>query len=159
MHVSLSSRHRSRQNPRDLRRWAGLNQGFVLRQCARHGASGCRTRLGSAGHSWGGRHGHANCFFSVLFLRKSSGNTDSDDVPGWNAFDQPNAAPRGPQCVGNDGIDWRGTHYPLRQPRADQRVKFFGSTGSRPKFSEGYCLLQQQCRKRHSVCHRGLQSL
>jgi len=46
----------------------------------------------------------------------------------------------GLKCVGNDGIDWRGTHCPLRQPRADQRVKFFGSTGSRPKFSEGYCL-------------------
>ncbi len=30
----------------------------------------------------------------------------------------------GYQCVKNDGIDWRGTHYHLDQLRAGQRVKF-----------------------------------
>ena len=29
------------------------------------------------------------------------------------------------QCVRNDGIDWRGAQYPLKQLRAGQRVKFF----------------------------------
>ena len=31
----------------------------------------------------------------------------------------------GVQCVRNDGIDWRGAQYPLKQLRAGQRVKFF----------------------------------
>jgi hypothetical protein len=30
----------------------------------------------------------------------------------------------GYQCLKNGGIDWRGTHYPIDQLRAGQRVKF-----------------------------------
>ena len=30
----------------------------------------------------------------------------------------------GYKCLKNDGIDWRGTHYPLDQLRAGQRIKF-----------------------------------
>ncbi|MGB7951660.1 MAG: glycosyltransferase family 2 protein, partial [Candidatus Binatia bacterium] len=30
----------------------------------------------------------------------------------------------GYQCLKNDGIDWRGTHYPLDQLKSGQRVKF-----------------------------------
>jgi hypothetical protein len=32
----------------------------------------------------------------------------------------------GYQCLKNGGIDWRGTHYPLEQLKAGQRVKFSG---------------------------------
>jgi hypothetical protein len=28
------------------------------------------------------------------------------------------------QCLRNDGIDWRGTHYPLAQLHAGQPIKF-----------------------------------
>ena len=33
----------------------------------------------------------------------------------------------GYKCLKNDGIDWRGTHYPLAQLRAGQRVKLMST--------------------------------
>jgi glycosyltransferase involved in cell wall biosynthesis len=41
----------------------------------------------------------------------------------------------GYQCLKHDGIDWRGSHYPLDQLRAGQRVKFLGRGGAKSRRS------------------------